>query len=341
MEMLLSILERAGNPELSKECGILRSDMRRCEDGLVSVGLKIHIMPEARQFFDQLMLGIDEHNKRMHNLGNMFRASKAWLTLVLPPVGSATAAIRLVNALEHFVGTPLFGNVHTQIQVCAPGRLPVELCAILGVGFYLSSERIRSYAPTDLRTTVSNDDYYRRGDRLVLYDAYGISGEFDGNFPWWNAANGSIVVTPRLPFERMRTDVLVGVADPQDIRNVNLIASLLVHYSYHGAWAQLGSWFVSQVRLLLNEHQLGGILSASWVTPTIGIGLDAQEVHVADRVFAGVLDELSWYALGEAERCEKHGAHDGILHQMQEIMQFARYCVKTHNITLDQRGDAA
>lgn len=334
MKYLFAILEESGDPELEKEAIALRSTIRRGEDGLLSVGLKIHVMPEVRSYFDELIHEIGEYNKCDDNLGNLYRSSRAWLTLVLPPVGSARAAIRLVRAIGRYVRLPLFGSKDTQIQVCTPGKLSSEDCAILGAGFYLSSQRIRSYPKGQFWTTASNDNLYHRGERLVLYDA---SGSFDADFPWWHGTNGSFVVSPALPFKPARTDILVGITDPQDIANINLIGSLLAHREYCGAWAGLGAWYAEQVRAILARHELAGVLAAPWVCPkdhmrTHGV----SEVAAADKVFATAFNELSGYALSETVRCAMEGAVEGILHEMQELMRIVRYCVETRLMSFGQ-----
>lgn len=343
LEALLSILAAGDDIEGLREIHDLRTEARRCEDGMLSVGLKIHIMPSVRSRFDPLIFDIADHQNIKHeNLGNMFRSSDSWLTLVLPPVGNARAAIRLVRAIGRVVGLPIFGSKDTQIQVCTPGRLSPSMCSFLGAGFYLCSERIRSYSSKQFRTTASYDDSYRRGERLVLYDAYAHDfGEFDPDHPWWNAAGGEIVVLPRFPFPPSRTDVMVGITDPQDIIDVNMIASLLVYREYRGAWANLGSWFVDHVRETLFRHQLAGVLAAPWVTDySAAENRTLEAVRAGDRLFAAALGELSAYALSETERCAREDAVTGMLAEMIDIMRFVRYCVETRSINLGKsRGD--
>lgn len=337
-QALLAILEDSGNAASAEEIRKLREGMRLVRSGMLSVGIKIHILPELRKHFDQLIFDVSTYNKK-DNLGNMYRATDAWLTLVLPPVGSAQAAIRLVRALEHFVGAPLFGNRHAQMQICSPGKLLPDMCSFLGAGFYLCADRIRSYSRAQFSTTASYDNSYRRGERLVLYDAYSKDiGQFDPDFLWWTCAGEAVVILPRFPFPPSRTDVLVGITDPQDIENVNLIATLLIHRQYRGAWANVGSWFVDRVREIFARHELSGVLAAPWVTDWTHRTEEA--VVEADGVFATALGELSGYALDEARRCERQKAVSGILAEMTDVMRFVRYCVDTRNVWLGTaRGD--
>src|SRR5262245_43931057 len=113
---------------------------------------------------------------------NYYKHSHASLCLVLPPVGSARSAILLLECIEHFIGSALFGNPEVQIQVCSPGRLGARRSALLAIGFYLGSDTLRRYTLGDLATSFTKHQHYPRGRRLVLYDA---EGDFDRNFEWW------------------------------------------------------------------------------------------------------------------------------------------------------------
>jgi len=129
----------------------------------------------------------------------MYKHSQASLCLVLPPVGNARAAILLLECIEHFIGSALFGNQKIQIQVCSPGRLNLRRSALLAIGFYLGSDTLRRYTCGDLETTVSRDCRYQRGQRLVIYDA---GGDFDRGFEWWErVGNGKDrLIQRQLPF---------------------------------------------------------------------------------------------------------------------------------------------
>ena len=111
---------------------------------------------------------------------------------------------------------------------------------------------------------MSKDERYRRGQRLVIYDA---GGDFDRSFEWWErSSNGKDrLVRPELPFENGRTDLLIGNGSRLDIENVNLLATLLVHAQHQGYWSKLGEQFEEEMLVLLDRHLLAGLVSAPWV----------------------------------------------------------------------------
>jgi hypothetical protein len=180
-------------------------------------------------------------------------------TLVLPPVGSPASAIHLIEGIEQFIGSPIFGNRQIQLQLCSPGRLSARASAWLGIGFYLGSDTLRRYTQADIRTTFASNFAHPRGIRLVLYDA---EGDFDRNFAWWNQHG---VLESELPFKNGRTDLLIGSGSRLDIQNINLIATLLAHSEYDGYWRLLGKQFKVEMEGLLNRHLLTGLLAAPWV----------------------------------------------------------------------------
>ena len=63
----------------------------------------------------------------------------------------------------------------------------------------------------------------------MLYDA---EGDFDRNFDWWKESGKHRLVEPQLPFENGRSDLLTGSGSRLDIKNINLLATLLVHAQY-------------------------------------------------------------------------------------------------------------
>jgi hypothetical protein len=151
---------------------------RRVEHGYLSVGLKIHCLGEWSQF-STLVDGLGGAHKILDV--NYYKHCHASLCLVLPPLGSARSAILLLECIEHFIGSALFGNPEIQIQVCSPGRLDTRRSALLAIGFYLGSDTLRRYTLGDLATSSAEREPYSRGRRLVLYDA---EGDFDPNFGW-------------------------------------------------------------------------------------------------------------------------------------------------------------
>jgi hypothetical protein len=190
---------------------------RRVEHGHLSVGLKIHCLGDGREF-SALVEGLGGVQKILD--ANYYKHSHASLCLVLPPVGSARSAILLLESIEHFIGSALFGNPEIQIQVCSPGRLGARRSGLLAIGFYLGSDTLRRYTLGDLATSFAEHQHYPRGRRLVLYDA---NGDFDRNFDWWKESGKHRLVEPQLPFENGRSDLLTGSGSGLDIENINLL----------------------------------------------------------------------------------------------------------------------
>jgi hypothetical protein len=261
---------------------------------------------------------------------NIFKTARASFCLVLPPVGSAEAAIALLEAIEIYSGSSIFNNPDIHLQVCSPGRLTARNAALHAITFYLASDTIRQYALDDFETTVSECAYYR-GKRLVIYDA-GQFGDFDGDFAWWARRGDKLIVRPALPFFNSRTDLLVGPGSPADIRNINLIATLLVHSQStpsDGYWAWLGSSFREDVTSLVDRHLLSGILEAPWVRADEQTSIDPGE----DQSFFAALQELTAYAVEEAHRLNsalpKHDGPGGVLAEMQELVEQYRTAVSS------------
>jgi hypothetical protein len=265
--------------------------------------------------------------------------------LVLPPVGNARAAILLLESIEHFTGYPLFGNRKIQIQVCSPGRLDARRSALLAIGFYLGSDTLRRYALGDLETTVSRDPVYRRGQRLVIYDA---GGDFERDFEWWErSGNGKDrLIQPQLPFNNGRSDLLTGSGSRLDIANINLLATLLTHAEYQGYWSQLGEQLAEDVESLLDRHLLAGLVDAPWVRTS-----DVESAD--DMTFFSALQELVAYAFEESVRVKKKSgtlfsrwqeipvrSSHGILHAMQSLLVKYRSEVVRQSRMLDNGGPA-
>ena len=292
-EDLLTILhERA--PAKADAVAVHR---RRTEHGLLSVGLKIHDLGHGGHFCSL----VERLGGALRVLEiNIYKHSQASLCLVLPPVGNARAAILLLECIERFTDCPLFGNRSIQIQVCSPGRLNLRRSALLAIGFYLGSDTLRRYSCGDLETTVSKDKRYRRGQRLVIYDA---GGDFDRSFEWWErSSNGKDrLVRPELPFENGRTDLLIGNGSRLDIENVNLLATLLVHAQHQGYWSKLGEQFEEEMLVLLDRHLLAGLVSAPWVRA--GHAENGEETR-----FFSALQELVAYAFQESGRLKRTAA---------------------------------
>jgi hypothetical protein len=299
-------------------------ERRRAERGLLSVGLKIHYLGNGREFFSLVeRLGGAPRVLEV----NVYKHAQASLCLVLPPVGNARAAMLLLECIESFTGCDLFGNPKIQIQVCSPGRVDPRRSALLGMGFYLGSDTLRRYAMGDLETTVSKDAHYRRGQRLVIYDA---RGDFERGFDWWERAGDreEPVVRNQLPFTNGRTDLLAGNGSRMDIENINLLATLLVHVEHGGYWSTLGQQFEEDMHALLDRHMLTGLIDAPWVRA------DTPE-RAGDKRFFSALQELVAYVFEESVRVRKRKTRtlfsrsrepvaeqpQGILYEMQSLLR--------------------
>ena len=332
LQDLLSLLETKTPGPAAK----LGANFRHVEDGLLSVGLKIHCLG-SRNKFDQLIEGLGGVSRILEV--NHFKDARASFCLVLPPVGSAVSAIQLIECIEQFIGSPIFGSRHIQLQLCSPGRLSPRASALLGIAFYLGSDTLRRYTQADLQTTFQSSFHHPRGIRLVLYDA---QGDFDKDFTWWNCCG---VREPELPFRNGRTDLLIGSGSRLDVENINLVATLLVHSEYDGYWTGLGQEFSAEMEALLGRHMLAGLLAAPWVRESWAqIGDD-------DRFFAA-LQELVAYAYGEFTRVKERrlllfGAWrdvparspNGILEEMQRILSKYRKLVERQSKLIDQAGE--
>ncbi len=307
----------------------LALEKRRVRHGLLSVGLKLHCLGDEHLFSP--LIDILGGQRRVFDR-NVYKRSPARFCLVLPPVGSARAAILLLECIEQYTRCKMFNNPNIQLQVCSPGRLTSRNAALHAIGFYLSSDTLRQYALDDFATTVSAD-HYHRGRRIVIYDA-GFSGEFDGAFAWWARQNGRLTIRGSLPFLNARTDVMVGPGSKLDIHNINLLATLLVHAQSpgDGYWSSLGERFANELVSLLDRHLLAGLIEAPW------IGIPDTDVNTAnDHLFLSALQELTAYGAAEATRLkqtsesvltrfsslQESDARSGILDEMQELL--ARY----------------
>jgi hypothetical protein len=314
----------------------LMRDKRHVTHGLLSVGVKLHCLGDE-DLFDSL---IDALGGRRMLDTNYFRRSRSKFCLVLPPVGSAQAAILLLECIEQYTRCRIFNNPNIQLQVCSPGRLDQRYAALHAIGFYLGSDTLRQYRLDDFATTVSDDCYYNRGRRIVIYDA-GPNGEFDYAFAWWARDAHGLTVRPNLPFLNGRTDLMVGPGSKIDIKNINLLATLLVHAQSGGYWGSLGELFVSDLISLLDGHLLSGLVDAPWICLSRGIKDN-------DYLFLSALQELTAYAAAEATRLpieissrgsrSTEKSRPSILVEMQELL--ATYRTIVTSISQEEHGGA-
>jgi hypothetical protein len=332
LQDLLSLL----GTKAPEKAARLAANVRRVEYGQLSVGLKVHCLDSGDKF-DKLIEGLGGASRILEV--NHFKDARASFCLVLPPVGSAASAIQLIECIEQFMASPIFGNRDIQLQLCSPGRLSPRASALLGIAFYLGSDTLRRYTQADLQTTFQSNFSHPRGIRLVLYDA---DGDFDKDFAWWNCCG---VPEPELPFTNGRTDLLIGSGSRLDVENINLVATLLVHSEYDGYWRELGQEFRVEMEALLERHILTGLLAAPWVRQSRAlIGDD-------DRFFAA-LQELVAYAYGEFTRVKERrlllfGAWrdvparspNGILEEVQRLLTKYRKLIERQSKLISQAGE--
>ena len=288
---LFDVLEAATPAEVAA----LRRDYRRVQHGLLSVGLKIHVRT-LNQGFMRFLVALGKRDGSVP--ANLYKQEAAQFCIVLPPMGSTESAISLIRCIERNTECAIFGNPWVQLQVCSPGRLDARRSALLAVAFYLGSDTLRRYDESQFATTVSYDERYKRGTRIVLYDA-GDKGEFDREFAW-GGKNKTRFMQPELPFkEALRTDLLIGTGSRTDVENINLVATLLTHAQYHasmGLWRELGQSFERDMLYILDTHMLSGVLKAPWVHE--GGTMDLA----GDKNFIASLQELTTYVFEEVER---------------------------------------
>jgi hypothetical protein len=332
LQDLLSLL----GTKAPEKATALAADVRCVEYGLLSVGLKIHCLDDGEKFH-KLIEGLGGSSRILEV--NHFKDARASFCLVLPPVGSAASAIRLIECIEHFIGSSIFGNPHIQLQLCSPGRLGPRASALLGIAFYLGSDTLRRYTQADLQTTFQSDFHHPRGIRLVLYDA---QGDFDKDFAWWNHCG---VLEPELPFTNRRTDLLIGSGSRLDVKNVNLVATLLVHAEYDGFWRSLGEEFSAEMEAMLGRHILSGLVAAPWVRES------RAQIGDDERFFAA-LQELVAYAYGEFTRVKERRlllfgrwrdvparSPNGILEEVQRLLAKYRKLIERQSKLISHAGE--
>jgi hypothetical protein len=299
----------------------LSLNRKHIEHGLLPVGLKLHfihldkleITKKTLCSLGNFMMALDGRNVTEDNY---YRRMGRSLCLVLPPVGSAKWAVHFLECIERATGIQLFENPLVQIQVCTPGRLNNERCGLLTLGFYLGSDWLKEYDLSDLTTTFTEVRFsdLSRGQRITIYDG---RGTLDRNFPFWRKRRKRGVtrkrVSPELPFQSERTDVLTATSRV-DIENINLIASLLVHSSQGWYWKDLGRKFEGEMKALLAEHLLEHHLKAPWVR-------QRQAKPEDDALFLDALREAYAYVLGESVRNYQTKQEDGILYQTHRLLK--------------------
>ena len=322
-------------PYAPAKAQMVYSNRHKSEHGLPPVGLKIHCLDDGRQF-DHLVEGLGGRELILEI--NYYKRENASLCLVLPPVGSRTTAIQLLECIETATDSHIINNPAIQIQVCSPGRLLPLHANILSIIFYLGSDVLRRYTLNQLETTFSefsSKHDLERGRRLVLYDA---NGTFETDFEWWIRDGEQLLIYPELPI-RGRTDILTATSR-WDIGNINLVAGLLLaaeHVEEGAWWGKLGQSFIRDVTELLDDHLLSGLLDAPWIRSD-------DNVIAGDTRFDSALQELTAYVFDEVLRANKAGKYFwptarkkpamSILSDMRQILKMYRSLVIKESLRL-------
>ncbi len=293
---------------------VLTNTRRHVDCGLSSVGLKLHCLEED-EAIRKLIAALGGRDRA--NANRQYQHAQSSVTFVLPPLGNARSAILLIECLESYFGYRIFNNPNFQIQICSPGRLEPRYAAILTIAFYLGSDLLRRYSLERLATTFSvNKLTNTRGRRIALYDG---KGALDLDFQWWELKEGGLVIAPTIPFVYERTDILT-CQTKVDIRNVNFLATLLVHHQRVDYWERLGFRFVQDMTALLERHLLSGILQSSWIHPADG----TQE---NDAPFFSAYQELELYVFEERLRLKQRPwwqpapPPSGILYETRQLIE--------------------
>lgn len=297
-----------------------------------------HIGTGAKAWYDthtavsngRLPIGIKLHFTKPSGLetrleGTPFRleqhgTKKVSVCQILPVVGNLTSLAGFLKDLESICGTKLLDNPEVSIQVCSAGKLSGRRAALLGICFYLGSDKLRRYVREEFITS-QND---KTGGRLVIYG----KGVLQRTFDWWGKdKSGELHVTSFPDHHPHRTDVLT-CQSLLDIDNVNLVATLLVHSTYGGYWEDLGKQFESDVVALLEQHQLLGLLDIPWVYDSNERQKNTEdEQDPKGELFFTVFEDLMAYAFDEYRRIQRArteenaaAATSGILFEMREIL---------------------
>lgn len=313
----------------------LTKHTKRTVHGLLPVGLKLHCIKSVQEIgvgFASFIASLGEEG--VPEL-NHYKRTVDCFCFVLPPVGSADAAITLVECIEVATGVAIFNNPAFQIQICSPGRLDSERAGVLTMGAILGSDTIPKLAPSRFSTTFSRSAAIPRGVRLTIYDGL---GKLERDFEWWALRSAearplpwlskqwkesSLQVQRMLPFKTERTDILTGTSRI-DIRVANLISTLLVHDMYGWYWGKLGHEFITSMRRLLAEHHLT-FQRIPWICSNEKKGDDAQEERDNDdSLYWDLLLETYEYLDHEAARIRK-GGRGGILFDARALIDTTRF----------------
>jgi hypothetical protein len=274
--------------------------VRTVENGQLPIGIKIHCLKNAHPAKDYLQQGYFA----AHNANSCFN---------LPPVGNVQVSIELLKKIEEKSGVKILNNPENYyVQICNPGRLNNENAGLLTIGFYLSSDVIRDFKQIDLNTT----HHHLTASKIAIYDA----GVQDNEFQYYGLNDsGELSILSTLPQEG-RTDILWGITE-QDIRNVNLISTLLFHSQFGGFFKEIGDEFKTEFKKILNKHYLGGSLETIWINKG-GHKIGGEDVpQKPSYKYEQVMSDIQSYVMDEAKRIIKAN-EAGPAYQNEELSIF-------------------
>ena len=222
------------------------SPLKKKVSWLYAIGWKIHF-PDS---IDQAKL--EEFINRYRFWVTWFKMIHAWSSMLLPPVYSAQELILLIQALsEEWLFTD-----DCDLQVSVAWRLPNEDAAILGSATLLCTERCNQYTMDSFCTTHDELTWAR----IMAYDAWVLDSRFDYNpdtFVW-------------------RTDMM-WLKHFGDIKNYQLVWSLLSQTHYGGRFATLGKQFREEYLNILEKYWMRWIVDRQWI-------YDAKQDTLEDQI---------------------------------------------------------
>ncbi len=219
------------------------SQWRKESFGLLPIGGKIHVLHKidlTRFEFLRDELGLSSTH---------FRLIHADTSLLLAPMPSwkELGFLTMMLAKEQIIDWD-----HPEIQMCVGGRIPNNLCAILGSSVLLDTDRGVKYSPKAYQTTHDHETRFN----VMVYDAEGPRSSF--------------------PFEAVtggRTD-MQGRRSLNDLKTYQLVSTVLYQgYVNQGPFAHLSAPYCVEVHSILGDYGLSFVLQESWINSEINYKL--------------------------------------------------------------------
>lgn len=241
------------------------------QEWFLPIGLKIHILRQ-----DERIQWLEQWHFRAHN---------AWTCYNIPPVWNMYVVEKVFERIKEMGQWDYLEQDGIEIQVCTAWRLDNTESVILDVLTYLASDNIRSYRNISFGTSHDYLTYHRR----IIYDAWVLDSEFE-----WMPIDTR---TWKWGYSHIwRTDVL-GCKSLIDIRNVNIVASLLAQAHFDGKLSELWTKFKEEALQILKRYWLEHLLDTKWILwDTEWSDLDEYSI---------VRSELESIAFEEVERANK------------------------------------